>query len=148
MTAPEAGTSHYGNRPSLGRMLARASVRHCPRCGSGRLFESYFRLRDHCPGCDYLFAREEGFWLGAFVVNFVVAEGAVFLLMFAFIFRLAATEGTQQGSMLSWLVMGVVLAVVTPIVFYPFSKTIWAAVDIFMQGARPDVDRHGRTRRG
>jgi len=128
-------------------MLVRASVRHCPRCGSGKLFAGYFRLKDRCPRCDYLFAREEGFWLGAFVVNFVVAEGVIFILMFAFIFRLAATQGAEQDSMVPWLVVGVVLAIAAPVVFYPFSKTIWAAVDIFMQGAKPDSDGRGRTRR-
>ena len=35
-----------------------------------------------------------------------------------------------------WLVVGgVAVTVVVPLVFYPFSKTLWAAIDLFM---RPD----------
>jgi hypothetical protein len=96
------------------------------------LFRRYFQLKERCPGCGYVFDREEGFWVGAFVVNFVVAEGTLGVLMFAFIFRLNATQSTGSSSPRPFIAVGLALAVVVPIVFYPFSKTIWAAIDLVM----------------
>ena len=123
-----------GDRPAFrpGLLLARGVVRHCARCGSGGLFRGYFRLKERCPRCSYRFDREEGFWVGAFVVNFVVAEGSLGVLMFAFIFRLNATQDTGGSSSAPYLAIGLVLAIVVPIIFYPFSKTIWAAIDLIL----------------
>lgn len=60
--------------PSPARMLTRGLLRRCPVCGSGGLFTGWFKMRDRCPRCRYTFAREEGFFLGAILMNFAVAE--------------------------------------------------------------------------
>src|SRR3954468_21799774 len=122
-----------------GRMLGRGLIRHCPRCGSGHLFRRYLHMVDRCPRCEYLFDREEGFWLGAFVVNFAVAEGALGLLIIAFIIREAATQETGGVDIAPWIVAGVILAIVNPILFYPFSKTIWTAIDLILHAGRTEV---------
>ena len=122
-------------------MLARGFVRHCPRCGSGHLFTSWFKMVDRCPRCDYLFDREEGFWLGAYVVNFAVAEGVVGLLIVGFILAEAAAQDTGGVAIAPWIVAGVILAVVNPLLFYPFSKTIWTAIDLILHAGRTTEDR-------
>jgi uncharacterized protein (DUF983 family) len=134
-------TKPAGARPSLGRMLIRGLVRHCPRCGSGGLFQGYFRMSDRCPGCGHPFEcrPEEAFFLGAFTINLAITEGFLLLGLFAYIGVLAAGGGEGQPL---WPVITIagVLAVLLPILFYPFAKTIWAAVDLAlnsMEGA-PD----------
>src|SRR5438045_9042590 len=57
-----------------GRMLARGLARRCPKCGGGKLLRSWFKMHDACPTCGHCLNREEGFWLGSFVVNFAVME--------------------------------------------------------------------------
>ena len=43
---------------------------------------------------------------------------------------------------LTVLVVGI--AIVVPIVFYPFSSTLWAAIDLSMHPLEPDADRRCR----
>ncbi|HUQ39118.1 MAG TPA: DUF983 domain-containing protein, partial [Acidimicrobiales bacterium] len=61
-------------------MLGRALLKRCPLCGAGELFTGWFRMKDRCPGCGYRFEREEGFFLGAYVINLAIAQGMVILL--------------------------------------------------------------------
>ena len=60
--------------PSTGTLLARGLGRRCPRCGSGALFTRWFRLAERCPRCRLEFQHEEGYWVGAMIVNIAVAE--------------------------------------------------------------------------
>lgn len=85
-------------------------------------------MAEACPGCSYRFNREEAFFLGAFVINVMVTEGAlVALLAIGF----ATTRPHTPVGLLA--VLGVIGAVVVPIVGYPFSKTLWCAVDQIMR---------------
>ena len=131
-----AGTEASTERLRPGRMLLRGLLRHCPRCGAGHLFRGWFRMLERCPRCDYRFEREEGSWLGAYVVNFGITEGFLAIMMIAFIIQQASDE-TGGGSVLPWILLGVALAVIVPLIFYPFSKTIWTAIDIIMHKGRP-----------
>jgi len=113
--------------PSFGRMLWRGATRRCPRCGAGHLFFRWFRMAERCPRCGYRFQREEGFQLGAYVINFGVTEGLVCLALLGYIFAAAANPDVAVWPV---AVGGIAAAVVTPIVFFPFSRTIWAAIDL------------------
>ena len=56
-------------------MVARGLRLRCPRCGGGKLFQSWFKLKARCPTCGYKIEREEGFWLGGYVMNTALGEG-------------------------------------------------------------------------
>ena len=116
-------------------MLGRGASRRCPRCGSGRVFRGWFRLVERCPRCDYLFAREEGFFLGAFVINFGVTIAGLAVVM-AVLISLLATGASGQALVIAGAAAAAE-AVVVPIVFYPLSKTIWAAIDLAMHRGEP-----------
>jgi uncharacterized protein (DUF983 family) len=112
-------------------MLVRGLLKRCARCGTGGLFAGWFRMRDHCPGCGHVFEREEGFFLGAYVVNLAVAEGAVLLLA---IVPYIAIRATNPGfDALPLLVAGTVGAILGPVLFYPFSRTVWVALDLLLR---------------
>jgi hypothetical protein len=87
---------------------------------------------DSCPRCGYLLAREEGFFLGAFVINFVVTEAALGIVL-AVLIGLEAGGGAALGPI---IVAAVVVTVGVPLAFYPSSKTLWAAIDLAMH---PDL---------
>ena len=112
---------------SSARMLWRGMCRRCPRCGTGHLFRRWFTMVERCPGCGYRFQREEGFQLGGYVVNFGVTEGLVCLVVAGYILAAAANPDVAIWPV---VVAGLVAAVVTPILFFPFSRTIWAAIDL------------------
>jgi uncharacterized protein (DUF983 family) len=116
------------------RVLWHGLTRRCPRCGAGHLFNGWFDLKPYCPRCSYKFEREEGFFLGAYVINLGVSELAVVAVVVALIVREA--QG-RAGSLVPWLVVAGAVQIVLPVLFYPFSKTIWAAFDLIMRPLEP-----------
>ncbi|HEX7276200.1 MAG TPA: DUF983 domain-containing protein [Acidimicrobiales bacterium] len=128
--------------PTPGRMLRRGLTKRCPVCGSGHLFHGWFRMKDRCPGCDFKFEREEGFFLGAYTINLAIAEGLVLLLGIVPLIWLLATR--PDVSIWPLAGIGLVAALLAPLLFYPFSRTIWSAIDLILRPLhRPEpADRH------
>jgi uncharacterized protein (DUF983 family) len=115
-------------------MFARGATLRCPRCGSGHLFHHYFTMVDDCPRCGLHFEREHGYWAGALAINIGVA-GAVFIITFGVALALTAPD-IPVGPLLAILIP---LMIVVPLFGYPFSKTIWVAVDrAFLQHLDPN----------
>jgi uncharacterized protein (DUF983 family) len=114
-------------------LLVRALRRRCPACGGGPLFSGWFNLRQSCPSCELWLEREEGYFLGAMLLNVVVAE---LLFVVGFALALIWTWPSPPWTLLTY---GSALAVVLfPVILYPFSKTIWLALDLFFQPATQD----------
>lgn len=86
------------------------------------------------------FEREEGFFLGAFVVNF----GAMLISLGLFItVGIAITLPNPPAGKLALAGMGV--GAVVPIAFYPTSRTFWSAIDLLMKPLEPaEVDEARR----
>ena len=112
-------------------MLGRGFAKRCPLCGSGGLFTGWFRMRERCPGCGYRFEREEGFFLGAYVVNLGITEGLLLLLVIVPCIIFLATN--PDMNVVPLVVGGLAAAIVAPLLFYPFSKTLWAAIDLILR---------------
>lgn len=87
-------------------------------------------MAERCPTCGYLFEREPGFFIGAYFVNFAITEGLLFVMLMAWIVVLGSNGGDVRVAPI--LAIGVVLAVAAPVAFYPFSRTIWSAIDLAM----------------
>ena len=105
-------------------MLWWGLTRRCPRCGSGHLFRRWFTIVERCPRCGLRFEREEGYWAGALAINIAVAF-TVFILVFVVGIALTAPD----IPVVELLVILVPLMIIVPIAYYPFSKTLWMAVD-------------------
>jgi uncharacterized protein (DUF983 family) len=123
-------------------MLWRGLTKRCAVCGSGGLFERWFRMKERCPRCGYRFEREEGFFLGAVVVNLAVAELLMALLCIVPVIYLSATR--PEASLWPVIAGGLVAAVVAPLFFYPFSKTIWVALELMLRPAGSDEPTDNR----
>ena len=122
-----------GDRPSLPTMFARGAVKHCPRCGQGHLFNGWWTMKERCPRCGLHFEGrpEEGHMLGGMTINIGLTAGTLILGMFIYIVVLATSDG---GGPPLWFVVATsaALAVILPPLFYPFTKTIWVAAEIWM----------------
>ena len=118
-----------GASPPWPLLLRRGLRRQCPRCGGGNVFVTRWSLKDRCPACGYLFQREPGFFLGAWFLNFMVLEIVHFVLVMAFILW---KSGHPEAGLVPPLGVGLVTAVVMPIVLYPWSQSTWAAIDLAM----------------
>jgi uncharacterized protein (DUF983 family) len=117
-------------RAKPGRMVARGAISKCPRCGSGGVFESWFKLRERCPGCGMRFEREEGFWLGGYVINFATGEAGIMVLLAVLIGMVA--NGHHINAAL-FVAVGLVIAVVGPVLTFPPSRTVWTAIYLIMK---------------
>ena len=109
-------------------LLQRGLRRRCPVCSHGNLFRAWFRMVPRCPGCGLRFPREEGQWLGSWFLNVCVVQTIL-------VIALAAAVGISWPVRPSWpwLVGVVVAAVVVPLAFFPWSRTIWVAIDLCMR---------------
>jgi len=102
-------------KPSRIRMLARGATRRCARCGAGGLFHKWFRMVPDCPRCGLHFEREEGYWSGAIAINTIII-GGIFAIVFIATMALTVPD--------------IPIMSIGPLIVYPFSKTLWLAVDL------------------
>jgi len=116
-------------------MVLRGVVRRCPRCGTGDVFASWFHLRERCPGCGLHFEREEGFWLGGYVINFATGEAGILVLLAVLIGFVA--NGHHINAVL-FVGLGLFIAVVGPILTFQPSRTVWSAIDLIMRPLSDD----------
>lgn len=129
---PGQDFSVIDKRPGPGLLLRRAVTLHCPYCGGGNIFQGWLTLKERCPRCHSVFEREHGYFVGGYALNLIAAEflafGAVLLLLLS-----------SDLSTLQLQITGVVLALGLPILFFPFSRTIWIALDLYLHP--PGADR-------
>ena len=116
------------------KLYARGARLRCPHCGGGGLLKTWFELRPNCPTCGLRLDRgEEDFFLGAMMMNLVVAE---LLLALALTALVIVMWPQVPWTFLQW--GGIALMILAPIALYPFSKTLWLAADIQMRPVTPE----------
>jgi len=93
-----------------------------------------------CPRCHLILDRNEAdYFLGSYVINFVTAELTIVLGALSAILW---TWPDVPWTALKWTLIA--LMVPGPIIFYPFAKTLWLAIDLTIRpptGA--DLSGHG-----
>lgn len=120
------------------RILLRGCVKHCAVCGSGRLFRHWFTMVERCPRCDLRFERMEGQMTGNVGINTIVSFGLLLVVLFVGTFAF-----WPEPPITSMIVAAVIVTVVFPIVFHPYSKTIWLSIDVLMRPVEPGEVRPG-----
>ena len=124
-------------------MLRRGFTRRCARCGSGKLFRHWFHMVEDCPRCGLHFEREQGYFAGALAINLILV-GGVFAVVFITILALTIPDLPIAFT----LAVCIPIVAIGPIIAYPFSKTIWVAVDrAFLQQLDVNEVRDEQTRR-
>ncbi len=82
---------------------------------------------ERCPRCRLRFEREEGAFLGSLVLNYSVTG----LSLIAYLVVVLVLTLPHPPVLL--LTVGAVgIAVLVPLVAYPFAKTMWAAIDLLL----------------
>ena len=90
-------------------------------------------MRTTCPRCDLRFAKEEGGFLGALTLNYIVAT-----LMWVVLLVVVLIFTVPDVPVVPLLLASVVVMVLVPLWFYPRSKMIWAAVEFLVARSDPD----------
>lgn len=89
------------------------------------MFDGYWSMKQTCPTCGMRFERDPGYWLGAMIVNTAVTIGTFLVVL------VGAVALTWPDVPWTPLVVGTMaLNVALPVLFYPFSKTIFVAFDL------------------
>jgi len=117
-------------------LLIRCVTLHCPVCGLSIIFQSPFRVRHHCPSCQALFEREEGFFVGAIAINLVTTELAVLAVYFV-----CLLAGSFNDGLILTILLPIVL--IFPVVFYHHSWSVWLCLDHLVERL-PKYERRGR----
>ena len=104
----------------------RALRRKCPACGAGHIFRRWLFIVPSCPACGLRLDRKEsGYSLGGFWLNLLFAEGVTATI---FVTTLVSCWPDVPWTLLQYGLPS--LALITPVVFYPFSKTLFLALDL------------------
>lgn len=115
-----------------GLIIGRGLLRRCAHCGQGGLFRRWVSMAVDCPRCGHRFERDQGYWLGAVIVNTAVTFGLFIAIGLAII---AITWPVVPWNVL--LIVTLVFNGLFPILFYPLSKTIWVALDLAVRPLEP-----------
>jgi uncharacterized protein (DUF983 family) len=118
----------------VGTLFWRALRLRCPNCGGGPIFDGWLRMRNRCPRCGLpLGRREQGYQVGSYMFAIIAAE-----LVFAatLVGVLLLTWPDPPWDLLFY--GGMVLMVVVPFLFFPFSKTLFLAFDLTFRPATSD----------
>lgn len=140
MTPSDQLTPRTNLEATLGQRVVRALLLRCPRCGARGMWRTWFKTTHACASCGQVFERGEDsdFWIGAYLINLVVAESSAVLI--------AAAMWLTFGARVSFNVLwgaSMALAIIMPVLFYPFSRTLWLAFDLHFRPAERGDVHHG-----
>jgi uncharacterized protein (DUF983 family) len=106
----------------------------CPVCGQASIVERLFKIRHHCQACNTLFMREEGFFVGAILINVVTTEITILIIYLISLVIL----GFDYQLVLTVLFIA---ALLFPIAFYHHSWSIWLGFDHIVESLPKNVEQ-------
>ena len=112
--------------------LIRGLKLECPACGLGRLYESFFRMRDECTYCGLVFAREQGYFVGAIYLNVIATESLIFATYLALILAHRITDQSTYTILFA-------LALLLPVLFHRHARSLWLSLDHLLDPPAPSA---------
>ncbi|MCA9859818.1 MAG: hypothetical protein KC438_08855 [Thermomicrobiales bacterium] len=108
-------------------LIKRGLLLKCPYCGQGGIIRFPFWIKACCPRCGYQFEAESGYFVGGYAFNLVGSEVIGLAIVVIILLRSNLSLFQQE-------VIGVGAAILMPILFFPWSRTLWMAFDLILQG--------------
>jgi uncharacterized protein (DUF983 family) len=114
----------------------------CPRCGEGKLFVGWFRMYSHCYKCRLKYNREPGYFLGSVYINYGLTALLLSILYFSMHFSgvPARLVETRFGQVNLHLTISLAFAVLFPLSFHRYARSLWMAFDQFWDPATDEQD--------
>ena len=86
-----------------------------------------------CTECGFRFNRGEAdYYIGAYTINLIIAE---LLVVGALVAVAVVMWPSVPWDVLPWALL--VVAVLGPLITYPFSKSLWLGIDLLFRPAEP-----------
>ena len=92
-------------------------------------------MRERCPRCNFPFERIEGHWIGALGMNTIVSFGLLLVVL-----TIGFVVTYPEPPVIALMAVGVTIAIVVPLLFFPISRTLWGGIDLLMRPPAPDDD--------
>ena len=121
-------------RPSIIATLLRSLRLRCPVCGEASIVQRPFKIKHHCPACNALFMREEGFFVGAILINVMTTEMTILIIYLVSLVIL----GFNYQLVLTVLFIA---ALLFPVAFYHHSWSIWLGFDHIVESLPKNVEQ-------
>jgi len=112
---------------TTGTLLRRGFRRRCAVCGEKKLFRRWVIMVERCPRCGFTFERAPGQWLGSWFLNICLAQMLAIVIVIA-----GVVIWYPHPPTLTLAIGGGLATVLFPIWFFPYSRTIWVAIDLAM----------------
>ncbi|HID46730.1 MAG TPA: DUF983 domain-containing protein [Chromatiaceae bacterium] len=103
----------------------------CPRCLRGNVYRSFFKMNKSCPHCGVVYEREQGYFMTAVFVGYVMG----------FVIAVLAGLGlylTVKPDAIGYLLgaSGVVFLSI-PLVFH-YARVVWMHIDELLDPRKPE----------
>lgn len=118
------------------QVLGRGLSLRCPRCGGGPLFRGPFSMYPDCVSCDFQFEREQGYFVGAIYINYAVTAVTA-IVGYVILDSVIGMPPSQQ------LILWGVFAVVFPLFFFRYSRSLWLSVEYILNPEHPHREQVG-----
>src|SRR5262245_5143920 len=122
-------------RFSIRNALARCVTLRCPVCGLSSIVKRPFSIKHYCSSCEALFKREDGFYVGAMLINLIATELVLLVVYLACLV-------VMQSNYDMMLVVIFTLAVIFPIAFYHHSWSLWLSFDHILESLPRSTKRN------
>lgn len=83
--------------------------------------------------------RGEGAFLGSLSLNYGVTGAAFIALLITWL-----VIDLPDVQFVPLLLASIGVCLIVPLLFYPFAKTIWSAIDLMLHSSDPDYDPYRR----
>jgi len=122
-------------RPPFKQIVRRAAHWRCPRCGQGRLFRGVFRMLPVCPECRLSYFPEQGYYVGAMIINYVATTAVVVAIFLISLLFPDFTALSINSKILLWMAFAIVLSLLLVRHAYSF----WLGIDFWIKPRQPDI---------
>lgn len=89
------------------------------------MFARWFKLNSHCPRCGIASERVAGHFVGAVGFNTIFSFGVLLIVLLV-----GTWLSYPDIAVVEMMVAGFTAAIVVPLLFWPFSQTLWMAFDL------------------
>jgi uncharacterized protein (DUF983 family) len=121
-------------RPPLKQIVRRAAYLRCPNYGRGGLFRGVFRMLSRCPECGLSYFPEQGYYVGAMIINYAAPPAVVVgIFLLSLLFR-DFTRLSVNSKILLWMAFAIALSLLLTRHAYSF----WLGIDFWIKPRQPD----------
>lgn len=117
------------------QIVRRAAHWRCPNCGRGRLFRGVFRMLLCCPECGLSYFPEQGYYVGAMIINYIATTAVVVAIFLLSVLVRDFTTLSTNSKILLWMAFAIALS----LLLVRHSYSFWLGIDFWITPRKPDV---------